>query len=480
MKSNYLNKTKAGIKALATGLFLFGASLASAQCAAHFTATVGPGGVVHFSSTSTGTTISTYYVWNFGGYGASPSYTFPTNGYKYVCLSIYSNTTAPGSCTSTVCDSVLVTTAPSSSPCAANFTSSVVSPGNLVFGSTSTGIPSGPPSQFNWSFGDGNFAGGPVVPHNFAANGVYNVCLAISNTVTGCRDTICSSITVTTAPTGTCNANFSFSYGSGGSVSFASTSTGTSVSTNYSWSYGDGGSGTGVAPSHVYASNGAKVVCLTITNSVTGCSSTKCDSVHVTNATSSVTPCSPSVMYTLSKDSVTALTWNAYPSYPAGIINATWSWGDGTTTTGLYPSHTYSAAGTYSTCVTVSVACGTITATASYCYVATIFRMSQSSDMITVNVKQNTATGIKAQSAASGLINIYPNPSNGEFVLELTSQAKENTVSIYNVMGVKVFEKSVQANVKQTIDVTNLAAGTYFVKINSEAGSINKKITIQK
>jgi hypothetical protein len=103
--------------------------------------------------------------------------------------------------------------------------------------------------------------------------------------------------------------------------------------------------------------------------------------------------------------------------------------------------------------------------------------------MITVNIRQAVPTGLQNQTKAEDLINIYPNPSNGEFVLELTANGKElkgNTVLIYNIMGEKVFEQQLLTNSKQTIDVSNLANGTYLINVNSELGSFHKKIIIQK
>lgn len=176
-----------------------------------------------------------------------------------------------------------------------------------------------------------------------------------------------------------------------------------------------------------------------------------------------------------------ALTWNAFPFYPSNVTSATWNWGDGSSTTGLYPSHTYSAAGSYSICVTINVSCGSVTAT--YCYVASIFRTTESNDMILVNVKQALTTGIKKQTSTDNLMSIYPNPNNGEFVLELngsTNEVKESLVSIYNLMGQQVFEKQVMSNGKQTIDVSTLTNGTYLVKVNSNGVILHKKITIQK
>ena len=488
MKRIYSTKTKTGLKSFIVGLFLLGTFFAEAQCTALYNHSNGPNGSVSFISVSMGTTASSSYTWNFAGTGTAtgnaPTHVFPTNGTYAVCLTMNSNTTIPNSCINTTCMTVVVTNAtPSVTPCNANFSYTLGANGLVNFASTSTGTISG--TIYSWTFGNTGTASGITASNTYTSNGYKPICLTITNSVVAfCTNTKCDSVLITNAPTPTvtpCNANFTSVLGANGSVNFASTSTGTSVSTNYSWNFSGSATGTGITPTHTYTSNGPKLVCLTITNSVTNCINTKCDTVFITNIGGSVTPCAPSVVYTLTKDTTQALTWYSFPSYPSNITNATWYWGDGSTTTGLYPTHTYSAAGTYSTCVTVSVSCGTITAT--YCYVAGIFRSSESNDMITVNIRQAVPTGIQNQTKAEDLINIYPNPSNGEFVLELTASAKElkgNTVLIYNIMGEKVFEQQLLTNSKQTIDVSNLANGTYLINVSSESGSFHKKIIIQK
>lgn len=463
-------------------VFVNNVTSTTTPCNANFSYVLGSNGVVNFVSTSTGTSVSTNYSWSFswgapGATGISTTRTYSANGYDIVCLTITNSVTG---CSSTKCDSVFITNVtPTTTPCNANFSYVLGSNGSVSFASTSTGTSVS--TNYSWNF-NGSATGSGLNPnYTFTSNGPKVVCLTITNSVTGCSSTFCNTVTITnvTSTTTPCNASFTYSLGANGLVNFVSTSTGTSVSTNYSWNFGGTSTGSGLAPSHTYTSNGQKWICLTITNSVTSCSSTYCDSLIISNVTSSVTPCTPSVMFTLSKDSTMALTWDAYPFYPSNVTGATWSWGDGNTTTGLYPSHTYSTAGTYSICVTISVSCGTVTAT--YCYVASIFRSTESMDMILVNVRQAGATGIKTLSKANAMLNIYPNPTSGEFVLELTgSDLKENTVFIYNMMGQKVFEQQMLNNGKQTLDVSHLANGTYFVKVNSEAGYAHKKITIQK
>ena len=281
-----------------------------------------------------------------------------------------------------------------------------------------------------------------------------------------------------------CAANYSYTIGSNGTVNFQSTSIGTSTATSYYWSFGASGWATGSTASYVFLTNGMKSVCLHIVDTLitAGCSSTKCDSVLITNV-STVTPCNPSVAFYLSKDSTQTLAWNALPSYPTNITNASWTWGDGSTSNGLYPSHTYSAAGTYSICVTVSVSCGTVTAT--YCHSSAIYRSSQSSSMLTVNVKQSSSstTGIKTLEMQNELVNIYPNPNNGLFTIALNESIKDSkvaSIAIYNMVGEKVFEKNDLSSTDKTINVSELPNGTYFVRLVSGTGYANKKISIQK
>jgi len=280
-----------------------------------------------------------------------------------------------------------------------------------------------------------------------------------------------------------CMASFSYTAGANGAVNFQNLSTNVSANTYYWWSFGDGNSSYGQNVSHTYTTNGTKVACLHLTDSLTNCNSTACDSILITTAgTNTVNPCSHVVVYSLSKDSTQALTWNAYPSYPPNIASAVWSWGDGSSSAGLYPSHTYSAAGTYSTCVTIHITCDSIPST--YCYVAAIFRSTQSTAMITLNVKQSSApTGIKTLEMQNELVNIYPNPNNGLFTISLNESGKDSkvaSVSIYNMLGEKVFEKNDLSSADKTIHVSELPNGTYFVRLVSTTGYANKKISIQK
>jgi type IX secretion system substrate protein len=102
-----------------------------------------------------------------------------------------------------------------------------------------------------------------------------------------------------------------------------------------------------------------------------------------------------------------------------------------------------------------------------------------------VNVKDKAAitTGIANQSQHNELLTIYPNPSNGMFTLELSGVAKDAktlNISLYNMLGEKVLEITNVSPSSQSMDVSALSNGTYFVKVRSDNGHYTKKIMIQK
>ncbi|MES2679685.1 MAG: PKD domain-containing protein [Bacteroidota bacterium] len=280
-----------------------------------------------------------------------------------------------------------------------------------------------------------------------------------------------------------CMAGFT-STSNGNVVNFTSTSTTTTSNSYYYWNFGDGNYAWGVTTAHTFTSGSMSAVCLMLIDSTINCWDTECDSVYYGGNPSN--PCNPSVVFSLAKDTTQALTWMAYPNYPLNTTAASWSWGDGSTTTGLYPSHTYTSAGTYTICVTVSVTCpnSTSVATAQYCYVGGIYRVQSPQDngMIKLNV-MSAPTGIKAQVKAGDMLNIYPNPGSGLFTIEFGDAAQgqhRSTVYVYNMLGEVVLEKSISTGVKESIDLGKFDNGNYFVKLVSDNGYTTKKISVQK
>lgn len=69
-------------------------------------------------------------------------------------------------------------------------------------------------------------------------------------------------------------------------------------------------------------------------------------------------------------------------------------------------------------------------------------------------------------------IKIYPNPANNILNIETLNQEKINSITIYNILGQEVLNHNNSSN---KIDVVNLTAGTYFIKIKTDINEINTK-----
>lgn len=121
-------------------------------------------------------------------------------------------------------------------------------------------------------------------------------------------------------------------------------------------------------------------------------------------------------------------------------LNFTWSpsGGNDSTATGLF-------AGSYTVTVTDANGC--------------IYQDS-------VNI--GNVTGISELAGANNNIRFYPNPSAGIFTFEIQNlQTEDINIDIYNVLGKKVFTRSIPGvkDITQKIDLGSLPGGIYFVKL---------------
>jgi Leucine-rich repeat (LRR) protein len=92
---------------------------------------------------------------------------------------------------------------------------------------------------------------------------------------------------------------------------------------------------------------------------------------------------------------------------------------------------------------------------------------------ITTNTYTTTVAALSTQDFDFGTyFTLYPNPAHDV----LNSQTKQdlpiNSIEVYNQLGQVVLAVTNSVN---SIDVTDLASGTYFVKVNTEKGSANAK-----
>ncbi len=80
-------------------------------------------------------------------------------------------------------------------------------------------------------------------------------------------------------------------------------------------------------------------------------------------------------------------------------------------------------------------------------------------------VFEKDETSIESISVNASKIDVYPNPVNNNLTIEGVNELPETDVLIYSLTGTLVAQYS-QWNGKK-IDVSHLAAGIYFVKMNS-------------
>jgi PKD repeat protein len=308
------------------------------------------------SSTASGD-ISSYQWWYNGaiiGDGATLTYTFPEAGEYQVCLVIHTN----NGCQSEDCHGVVVSGG-TTSPCEAYF--NMESNGLTAFFNGNPSVPNDL-SGFAWNFGDGTADDDHFeVSHTYAESGTYTVCLTIWNNATDCEDQYCQTITVT-APTPTCDANFVYETSGLTAYLNGTSSTASGDISSYQWWYNGAIIGDGATLTYTFPEAGEYQVCLVIhTNN--GCQSEDCHGVVVSGGTD---PC-PALWVNFTYE------WTSTPlsvhfiKFTEGAGSGAqllWNFGDGGTSTTANPTHTYSVAGTYVVCLSVTTAAG---CTEQYC-----------------------------------------------------------------------------------------------------------------
>ena len=94
-----------------------------------------------------------------------------------------------------------------------------------------------------------------------------------------------------------------------------------------------------------------------------------------------------------------------------------------------------------------------------------------------------TLTGINSLDRTE--VAVYPNPSNGQFTLQLfNNYAQEYTLSVLNSIGIVVFQKQHllmdKGSNMLTFNLNNLAEGVYTLSVQGDKNVINQCLVIKK
>ncbi|TMI24128.1 PKD domain-containing protein [Candidatus Bathyarchaeota archaeon] len=212
------------------------------------------------------------------------------------------------------------------------------------------------PYTYSWSFGDGSTGTGSSPNHTYSSAGTLTVALTVKDNGSPQQTkTSQQSITVSGAPP-PLTASFAFSPSStqaGQHVTFTASAGGGTSPFTFSWSFGDGSTGTGSPATHTYSSAGSYTVILTVKDSS---SSPQTAASQITFAVTSPPP-PISASFTLSPSLPSAgqsVSFTAYASGGTSPYSYLWSYGDGSSGTGLQVTHTYNSDGTYQVTLTVA------------------------------------------------------------------------------------------------------------------------------
>jgi len=443
---------------------------------AAFTYTAGSNGTVNFTDASTGVDPGMIYSWTWSstsnyanGSSAqqSPSFTFPYNGTYFVTIRVGDPAQI---CYKTQTQTIVIT---NTQPCQVSFTYTVGANGQVSFTNTSQGT-----VNYNWDFGDGTYSAQPSPTHTYNYNGGYYIHLnAPADTANSfCGGNAADSVTIiNTQNAPTCSANFTYVSGSNGQVSFTNTSTGTVANPSYSWNFGDGNTSGLSSPSHTYTYNGNYNVIIYEMDSFMNNICSYSQVVTISNGLPD-TLCNNSATFYMYKDTSQVGVWNVYlassnNNFP---VNAIWYWGDGTSSTGLTPSHTYANAGLYTICLYANFACGD---SSYYCQNDSLYK---SSYMISMHVF-NAPTGIKNITNEVSSVKLYPNPFTDNLTINLNSlNGSAITYIISDMYGNQIMNEKVALNKgenKININAGGFSSGVYFVNI---IDNTNKKMQTLK
>jgi chitodextrinase len=264
----------------------------SSGCSAIFTTiqdTLNPN-VYYLTSYASGATPYSYQ-WTFSDGSVATTqnavYTVPnSNGWNWACLDV---TDATG-CVASYCDVLLDSGTIGNSSCYADFFAyydDFGAPGTVMFTNLSQPSGTGNIIQVNWDFGDGTTSSDPAPVHVYQQTAVYPVCLTITDD-NGCTSTYCESFCVDLGwwnnnPwnwfDSTCTAYFEVYQDSGANNFFYFIDFSLGNSLYYTWDFGNGTVINDPFPFVTLSAPGTYNVCLTITDTLSGCQDVYCDTL---------------------------------------------------------------------------------------------------------------------------------------------------------------------------------------------------------
>lgn len=124
-----------------------------------------------------------------------------------------------------------------------------------------------------------------------------------------------------------------------------------------------------------------------------------------------------------------------------------------------------SGASTYTWSTSANTANIAVSPTVQTTYTVTGTDVNGCANTTTIMQDVSSCTGIN-ELATENVFNVYPNPNNGVFMLELTTASK---VTVINALGQTVIADTFEAG-KHSLDIKNEVKGVYFVSVKNSQG----------
>lgn len=143
---------------------------------------------------------------------------------------------------------------------------------------------------------------------------------------------------------------------------------------------------------------------------------------------------------------------------PQNVIAYEWNFGDGSALSNdVAPNHTYANAGVYLVVLKTNSSCG-------YTY-----------DTLSANI-----VGIHDMVIDNSELLVFPNPSKGIANIRNTGAFNMKEITIYNMMGQLIYRKESDDKKQHQLDLSALASGVYTIQINTDKGSVTRKLEVIK
>lgn len=151
-------------------------------------------------------------------------------------------------------------------------------------------------------------------------------------------------------------------------------------------------------------------------------------------------------------------TFSYHAVNPQNVIGYDWDFGDDSPHSYLSsPVHTYQHAGNYRVTLKLSSSCGSVT--------------EESAAHI---------VGINQVQVGKDDLTVYPNPTRGTAIILNKAALKMERIQVYNIPGQLVYTAPADAADKHSLDLSGFASGVYTIQIQTDKGTVSRKLEILK